>query len=119
MHSGITQAQSKAITALKIILNKEYLSYEEALLKTGLSTLHQRRQDRCLSFSLECLKHPQNSILFPRNQENSLPVRNHEEYKVNHARNEFDKNSAIPFNQRLLNEHVKNTRQENRRRGGG
>ena len=122
-HSGLTQAQSKAIekiqsTALKIILNRDYISYEDALLKTGLTTLYQRRQERCLSFSLKCLNHPQNKRLFPRNVENNNFVRDHEEFKVNHAYNNFYKNSAIPFNQRLLNKHAKESRQEMRRRGG-
>ena len=122
-HSGLTQAQSKAIekiqsTALKIILNRDYISYEDALLKTGLTTLYQRRQERCLSFSLKCLNHPQNKRLFPRNVENNNFVRDHEEFKVNHAYNNFYKNSAIPFNQRLLNKHAKESRQEKRRRGG-
>ena len=122
-HSGLTQAQSKAIekiqsTALKIILNRDYISYEDALLKTGLTTLYQRQQERCLSFSLKCLNHPQNKRLFPRNVENNNFVRDHEEFKVNHAYNNFYKNSAIPFNQRLLNKHAKESRQEKRRRGG-
>ena len=51
--------------------------------------------------------------------ENTNFVRDHEEFKVHYARNEFYKNSAIPFNQRLLNTHAKESRQEKRRRVGG
>ena len=107
--------QSKAIekiqsTALKIILGKEYISYTDALTRTGLITLHQRRQDRCLSVSLKCLKHPQNSRIFPKNEENIHSVRDHDVFKVNHAHNEYYKNSAIPFCQRLLNTHTQEKR---------
>ena len=121
-HSGLTQAQSKAIekiqsTALANFLNRDYISYDDAWLKTGLTTLYQRQQERC--FSLKCLKHPQNSRLFPRNMENTNFVRDHEEFKVHYARHEFYKNSAIPFNQRLLNTNAKESRQEKRRRVEG
>ena len=56
-HNGLNLTQTKAIekiqsTSLKIILNKDYMSYEDAMIKTGLSTLAQRRTVCCLSLNL-------------------------------------------------------------------
>ena len=57
-HSSITKKQERAIeriqsTCLKVILGESYISYENALLKTGLKTLKQRREEKCLAFSLK------------------------------------------------------------------
>ena len=38
---------------LRIILGDNYVSYSAALEMTGLLTLHQRREERCLSFALK------------------------------------------------------------------
>ena len=74
---------------------------------TGLKTLFQRRQDRCLKYGLKALKHPQNSKMFPVSSvENVYDVRNKEKYHVNFAATESYKRSAIPSIQRMLNEHV-------------
>ena len=72
-HSSLTALQSKAIeniqsTSLKIILQDNYISYSAALEMTGLPTLAERREKRCLAFSLKCLKYPINSKLFPVNK---------------------------------------------------
>ena len=113
-HSSLTKKQERAIeriqsTCLKVILGDKYESYEDALLKTGLKTLKQRREEKCLSFSLKCLKHPQLKRLFPLN-ENSHSLRNKDEFKINFAHTETYKKSAIPYCQQLLNNHMrKNT----------
>ena len=97
-------------------------------MKTGLSTLAQRRKDCCLDFSLKCIQHPQNIRLFPNNPENIQDVRQHETFHVNYAHNDFYKNSAIPCCQRQLNTHMrekkvleeqKEQEKEFRRRKGG
>ena len=56
-HSPLTKKQERAIeliqsTCFKVILGDKYLSYEDALFKTGLKTLKQR-EDKCLNFSLD------------------------------------------------------------------
>ena len=90
----------------KVILGEKYLSYEDALLKTGLKTLKQRREEKCLSFSLKCLKHPQLKRLFPLN-ENPHSLRNKDEFKINFAHTEHYRKTAIPYCQQMLNNYRK------------
>ena len=89
-------------TSLKVILGENYNNYEDALKRTGLKTLKQRREEKCLAFSLKCLKHPELKRLFPKN-ENAYTLRKKEEFKVNFAYTEDYRRSAIPYCQQLLN----------------
>ena len=112
-HSTLTVEQATDIervqkTCLRIILGDNFVSYEAALEMTGLETLHDRREGRCLSFALKCLKHPINSSMFPLNSNpgpGGMDVRNREVFEVNFARTEKYRTSAIPFCQRKLNAH--------------
>ena len=84
-----------------------YVSYSAALEMCGLQTLSDRRKQRCLDFSLKSSKHPRNRRLFPLNQSKSQHfVREKETFKVNFAKTEDYKKSAIPYCQRLLNKHL-------------
>ena len=54
-HSGITAAQNTAVEniqkrACKIIMGKDYTTYEEVLAILNLETLEERRKQLCLSF---------------------------------------------------------------------
>ena len=109
-HSSLTVGQATDIeriqkTCLKVILGENYVDYRAALEMTGLQSLHDRREDRCLKFALKALKHPRNCQMFPRNVNNIKQVRNQEVFKVNFARTEQYRKSAIPYCQRKLNEH--------------
>ena len=71
-HSSLTQAQSEKIeriqkTCLRVILGDMYVSYDAALEMCGLKKLSIRREQRCLNFSMKCVKHEKNSRLFPLN----------------------------------------------------
>ena len=48
--------------------------------------------------------------MFPANpnSENNIDIRNREKFKVNFACTNAYKNSAVPFCQRLLNDHHRN-----------
>ena len=84
------------------------MSYEATLVMTGLQTLHDRREKRCLDFALKCLKHPINSRMFPLNNNlgpDRIDVRNREMFEVNFARTEKYRISAFYFCQRKLNTH--------------
>ena len=110
-HSSITKKQERAIeriqsTCLKVILGESYISYENALLKTGLKTLKRRREEKCLAFSLKCIKHPQLKRLFPYN-ENEHYLRNSDKFKVNFAYTENYRKSTIPYCQTMLNKHCR------------
>ena len=129
-HSSLTAAESKSLerlqsTCLKVILQESYISYSQALEMTGLESLYDRREAKCLNFSIKCTKHPRNSRFFPLNSnlENSAkchldsnlnPIndeqchdRGKEQFHVNHGRTEDYRMSAIPYCQRLLNSHFK------------
>ena len=123
-HSSLTLQQSKAIercqaVCLRIILQDSYESYESALVKTGFKKLSTRRYDRCLDFSLKCLKHKQNRRMFPANPnlQNGIDLRQRERFHVNFARTKTYQNSAIPFCQNLLNTHFARLQEEGE--GGG
>ena len=123
-HSSLNRKQTAAIekiqsTSLKIIFPT--LTYEEALEKANLKSLHDRRQTRCLNFGLKSIKHPQNKRIFPRNVQNPHNVRTHEPFIVNKANNEFYRRSAIPTIQRMLNSYLteEEKREEESGRGGG
>ena len=110
-HSTLTKQQSDKIekiqkTCLKIILGDLYEDYQSALDQCGLKTLAQRRENRCLNFSLKCLKNPKNSKLFPMNPNTNKKVRASEPFCVNFAKTSSYKKSAIPYCQRLLNAHL-------------
>ena len=112
-HSSLTAQQSTDLeriqkTCLKVILGDMYVSYVAALEMTGLVTLHERREKRCLDFSLKCLKNPRHSSLFPLNPYYMSQLheeRNREKFTVNFARTDTYKDSTIPYCQRLLNQH--------------
>jgi hypothetical protein len=109
-HSSLTQQQSYKLeriqkTCLKVIMGDLYHDYPTALDFCGLQNLSDRREKRCLDFSLKCLKHPKNKRLFPRNPGQNTRARTSEPYTVNFASTETYKLSAIPFCQRLLNTH--------------
>ena len=108
-HSSLTVGQATAIekiqkTCLKVILGENYVSYQAALEMTGLQTLYDRRENRCLNFAIRALKHPRNHQLFPRNGKNFKQIQNQEFFKVNFACTEQYRKSAIPFCQRKINE---------------
>ena len=111
-HSSLTQKETKALerlqsTCLKVILQDDYVSYSTALEITGLQTLYDRREERCLNYSLKSIKHTQNSRFFPLNPslQNDIDIREREHFIVNFAKTEDYRNSAIPYYQRLLNIH--------------
>ena len=115
MHSSMTQQQTNLLercqaVSLRIILQYNYISYEAAMKMTGLEPLSDRRQKRCLDFSLKCIKHSQNRRFFPKNPnlENEGHIRNREEFVVSFGRTKAYQNNAIPYCQRLLNTHFSN-----------
>ena len=111
-HSSLTLQQSQKIekiqkTSLKVILGDMYVSYAAALEMCGLDSLSDRREQRCLEFSLKSVKHPKNGRLFPLNPStNQHFIRQKEVFQVNFAKTDEYKKSAIPYCQRLLNKHL-------------
>jgi hypothetical protein len=112
-HSSLTKSQSVDIeriqmTSLLIILGDMYIDYPIALEMCNLKPLFERREKKCLDFSLKCIKHTKNSRIFPINPnqlEANMDIRQRELFKVNFSRTEKYRKSAVPFCQRLLNKH--------------
>jgi hypothetical protein len=107
-HSGLTLEPENRIeniqkTSLKIILQEMFINYDVALEISGLSRLSQRRQAHCVTFAKRCLRNKQTAKMFPLNPDALLDLRHTEKYKVNFARTENYKSSAVPYCQRLLN----------------
>ena len=85
-----------------------YLSYTDALEMCNLKSLKDRREKKCLDFSLRCVKHDKNSRIFPLNPniiEKHHDVREREMFVVNSARTDAYTKSTIPYCQRMLNKH--------------
>ena len=102
-HSTLTKEQDHDIenvqkVCLKVILGSEYPGYEDALKFCGLDKLSERRENKCLQ------------SMFPVNSQiltNPYNKRNSQHFKVNAAKSESYKRSAIPYIQRKLNDYVR------------
>ena len=113
-HSSLTQEDSNKLervqkVALRIILKDKYIGYQHALEQTEMETLEKRRETLCRNFALSCLKHPMTASMFPLNNVDyhEDTCRNREKYFVQKAKTERLMKSAIPYMQRLLNDHSK------------
>ena len=93
--------------SLRVILGEMYVGYEAALEMCNLTTLSERREERCLNFAKKCLKHPVNKRFFPLNPTcHNLLEKSKEKYTVNFAKSGALKKSAIPYLQRRLNQEL-------------
>jgi hypothetical protein len=114
-HSTLTDEMSHNLervqkVCLKVILGEEYEGYSSALEKCGLETLSTRREGRCLQYGLKSLLHPVHSKKFPVNPHilnNIHDTRNSEHFRVNWAKSDSYRMSAIPYIQRQLNDYVR------------
>ena len=77
--------------------------------KLNLESLEVRRDKLCLKFAIKYQKNPHENELFkPKEKKHKMILRHTETYKVNIANTNRYQNSAVPYMQRLLNEHDKN-----------
>ena len=89
----------------KIILKEKYKDYDQALIKLNLDTLERRRQDLCLRFAKDGIKHNKLNDLFPTNtKEHNMKTRNNKRYKVDFANTERFRKSSIVTMQNMLND---------------
>ena len=110
MHSALTKGESLDIervqkVALRIILSNNYTSYENALKTCKLKTLSERRSELSLRFAKKCIKNPKTADIFPLNNPQRR-TRITEKFEVTYANTLRLARSAVPFMQRLLNNHV-------------
>ena len=109
-HSSLTEQQKSDLervqrSALKIILGEKYESYKKALIVLDLEPLEERREYLCLRFAQKCTKNDLTKKMFPSNDKlHKMDIRSKEKFKVQFAKTERLKNSAIIYMQNLLNE---------------
>ena len=108
-HSSLTLANRQDLeriqkAALKVILGKDYESYEKSLKILNMESLDQRRESMSLKFVKNGLKNLNFSKLFPLRRENhGMSIRQREKYHVTMSNTSRFKDSAVPFLQRLQN----------------
>jgi hypothetical protein len=110
-HSSITRGEQLDLErvqkcALRIIFKEQYNSYEAALKLSGLDNLKARRTQLCLKFARKCVRNENTQDMFPLNQ-SSTSIRGREKFKVTFASTDRLAKSALPYMQRLLNNHEK------------
>ena len=108
-HSSITSENSSDLervqkSAMKIILNGNYSTYENALARLRIESLKSRREHLCLNFARKCTKNKKLAHMFPENSKpNGMKTRHEEKYRVQFANTDRLKNSPIIYMQNLLN----------------
>ena len=108
-HSGLTAENAQDLeriqkTALKIILQDKYISYEKALNVLNLESLEERREFLCLEFAKKCLKSDKMKTNFTVNSKiHPMMTRNQEKFDIDFARTGRLQDSPIIYMQRLLN----------------
>ena len=101
---NLTDLERVQKNALRIILKEYYISYENALVKTNLESLIERRETLCLRFAKACLKTDEVSSMFPLNDvDYNIETIGREQFRVIMAHTERLRRSAIPVIQRLSN----------------
>ena len=109
-HSSLTVENIESLervqkSAVRIILGRSSINYEESLIKLGMEYLESRRDSLCLGFAQKCVKNPKLSHLFPENKSNhKMKLRKSEKYFVQFSHTERLQRSPIIHMQNLLNE---------------
>ena len=108
-HSSLSMADRQDLervqkAAVKVILKKDYVSYEEALSELKLESLNSRRETMALKFVKKSLENDNFSKLFPlKEKKHGMKSRKGEKYRVNSSNTNRHKGSAVPYLQGLLN----------------
>ena len=90
--------------AVKVILGKDYVNYEEALSELKLESLNARRETMALKFVKNSLENKNFSKLFPvKEVKHGMKSRQSEKYVVKFSNTNRHKVSAVPYLQGLLN----------------
>ena len=89
--------------ACKLILNKDYTSYEEALQTLKIDTLKDRRMKLATKFAKGCQTIPVMKDLFPAPTINDHDLRNNNPCDVKFAAGQRLYKSTVPTLQRILN----------------
>ena len=108
-HSSLTDKNRNDIervqkVAVRIILGKNFINYNEGLKKLRLQNLNDRREYTCLKFAQKCLKNDKLRNMFPKSVKiSNMKKRKNEKFKVKFSKTERYRKSAIPYMVNLLN----------------
>ena len=107
-HSGLTQENEANIErvqkcALSIILGKNYMSYENALITLDLESLFSRREKLCLKFAKKALVSEKFSSWFVRDENVQNTRRKVKTVKPAATRTTRFQKSALPYMTTILN----------------
>ena len=108
-HSSLSVADRQDLervqkAAVKVILGKDYVNYEEGLSDLKLESLHKRRETMALKFVKNSLGNKNFSKMFPLKEvKHGMKSRRSEKYVVNSSNTNRHRDSAVPYLQGLLN----------------
>ena len=100
----VTDIERVQKSFLYIVLENDYLDYDNALAKVGLDSLEDRRLQLCTSFAKNAAKDPKHKIWFVEHKQSGVETQSvKSKYKTPlHRLNRFGK-SPIPYLTGLLN----------------
>ena len=95
--------------AVKVILGKSYLDYNDGLEKLRLQRLNIRREKICLNFAKKCLKNEKVKHFFKENKNlHRMNIKSKKKFKERMSKTKRFEQSAIPYMTKLLNNEYKN-----------
>ena len=101
---NVTDLERVQKSALRIILNKQYVNYNDALEMINLETLEERRKYLCLKFAKKSLHGQKTQNMFPLKRKKQNTIKG-EKFYVKNAKTDRLKKSAIPYMQKLQNQY--------------
>ena len=108
-HSSLSQKNKRDLervqkVAIRVILGKNFKSYNEGLKKLNLKRLDIRRENLCLNFAKKCLKNKKLKNMFPkRSKVHNMKLREEEIMKLKKRKTSRYEKSAIPYMTKILN----------------
>ena len=107
-HHPMNSSQNEKIERLQRIMLKciygFITTYKEALKKSGLMSLEERRRDLCRKFALKTAENPRYEHWFPLRRRPDYDLRKERKYEEEFAATERRRKSPLLCMRRLLNE---------------
>ena len=119
-HSQLTQENTQDLeriqkSAFKVILGKDYESYESAQNILKLDSLEDRRKNLSLKFASKCIENNKTKNMFPLKTKRLTNITRHtEKFTTTRARTKRLQVSAIPYMEKLLNHKEEENKKYNK-----
>ena len=110
-HSSLSIENSEDLegsqrSAVRIILQNNYLSYEKALSYLQIDKLSDRSEKLCLRSSEKCLKNAISIGMFPKKKnQHQMKTRQHQKFEIQFARTSRLQSSPLTYMQKLINKN--------------